>query len=120
MCICVGAGGVGKTTTSAALALGLAARGQKVAVVTIDPARRLAAALGLDELSGEPQPIDAALLAAQGVEMKGELWAMMLDAKRTFDEIVERLAPDEARARGDPRQPHLPASSRRRSPARRS
>ncbi len=93
--VCVGAGGVGKTTTSAALALGLAARGQKVAVVTIDPAKRLASALGLEELSGEPHRIDSARLAAQGVEIEGELWAMMLDAKRTFDEIVTRLAPDE-------------------------
>jgi anion-transporting ArsA/GET3 family ATPase len=93
--ICLGAGGVGKTTTSAALALGLAARGQKVAVVTIDPAERLAGALGLSELSGEPHRIDPELLAAQGVAVKGELWAMMLDAKGTFDEIIVRLAPDE-------------------------
>jgi anion-transporting ArsA/GET3 family ATPase len=92
--ICVGAGGVGKTTTSAALAFGLAARGAKVAVVTIDPARRLAAALGLGELSGEPHQIDPTLLAAQGVAPPGELWAMALDVKRTFDEIVTRLAPD--------------------------
>jgi anion-transporting ArsA/GET3 family ATPase len=93
--ICVGAGGVGKTTTSAALALGLAARGQKIAVVTIDPAKRLASALGLQELSGEPRRIEPEVFANQGVEMKGELWAMMLDAKRTLDEIVVRLAPDE-------------------------
>jgi anion-transporting ArsA/GET3 family ATPase len=93
--ICVGAGGVGKTTTSAALALGLAASGQKVAVVTIDPAKRLAAALGLRELSGEPRRIDQATFAAQGVEVKGELWAMMLDAKLTLDEIVARLASDD-------------------------
>jgi len=93
--VCVGAGGVGKTTTSAALALGLAVRGQKVAVVTIDPARRLASALGLEELSGEPRRIDPASFAEQGVEIEGELWAMMLDAKRTFDEIVARLAPDD-------------------------
>jgi anion-transporting ArsA/GET3 family ATPase len=93
--VCVGAGGVGKTTTSAALALGLAARGQKVAVVTIDPARRLAAALGLEKLSGEPRQIDPQILAEQGVEVRGELWAMMLDAKRTFDEVVARLAPDD-------------------------
>ena len=98
VCVCLGAGGVGKTTTSAALALGLAARGQKVAVVTIDPARRLAAALGLGELSGEPRQIDPALLATQGVPPSGELWAMALDVKRTFDEIVTRLAPD-ARSR---------------------
>src|SRR5438270_1669181 len=90
--ICVGAGGVGKTTTSAALALGLAMRGQKVAVVTIDPAKRLAAALGLQELSGEPRRVDP---AGAGVEIEGELWAMMLDAKRTFDEIIARLAPDD-------------------------
>jgi anion-transporting ArsA/GET3 family ATPase len=95
VCICLGAGGVGKTTTSAALALGLAARGQKVAVVTIDPAARLAAALGLEELSGEPRLIEPSLLAAQGVELQGELWAMMLDVKGTLDEIVARLAPDQ-------------------------
>ena len=93
--ICVGAGGVGKTTTSAALALGLAMRGQKVAVVTIDPARRLASALGLEKLCGEPRRIEEASFTAQGIEVEGELWAMMLDAKRTFDEIVARLAPDE-------------------------
>ncbi len=93
--VCVGAGGVGKTTTSAALALGLAVRGQKVAVVTIDPARRLASALGLAELPSEPQRIEPALFAEQGVPIEGELWAMMLDAKRTFDELIARLAPDE-------------------------
>jgi len=95
--ICVGSGGVGKTTASAALALGLAMRGRRVAVVTIDPANRLAAALGLDELAGEPHRIDPGLLAEQGVHAKGELWAMMLDAKRTFDEIVTRLEPDAER-----------------------
>jgi anion-transporting ArsA/GET3 family ATPase len=94
--VTLGAGGVGKTTTSAALALGLAMRGGKVAVVTIDPARRLATALGLQELSGEPHRIDAAALERAGVELHGELWAMMLDTKATFDAVVERLAPDEA------------------------
>jgi anion-transporting ArsA/GET3 family ATPase len=92
VCICVGSGGVGKTTTSAALALGLAARGKRVAVVTIDPAARLASALGLEKLSGEPRLIDSSLLAEQGVDCKGELWAMMLDTKGTFDEIVTRLS----------------------------
>jgi anion-transporting ArsA/GET3 family ATPase len=100
VCICLGGGGVGKTTTSAALALALAARGQKVAVITIDPARRLAAALGLKEPSGgeargAQHRIDPRLFAAQDIEMKGELWAMMLDPKRTLDEIVTRLEPDE-------------------------
>jgi anion-transporting ArsA/GET3 family ATPase len=93
--VTLGAGGVGKTTTSAALALGLAMAGQKVAVVTIDPARRLAHSLGLDELSGEPHRIDDAMLRAQGLDAKGELWAMMLDAKATFDAVVESLAADE-------------------------
>src|ERR1700730_15426182 len=85
VCICVGAGGVGKTTTSAALALGLSAAGAMVAVVTIDPAARLADALGLAELSDEPQLLDCEPLAARGVEVRGELWAMGLDAKRTVD-----------------------------------
>jgi anion-transporting ArsA/GET3 family ATPase len=97
--VCVGAGGVGKTTTSAALALGLAQRGQKVAVVTIDPARRLASALGLDELPSEPQRIEPELFAAQGVSMDGQLWAMMLDAKRTLDELITHLAPDDGARR---------------------
>ncbi|MGZ4268601.1 MAG: ArsA family ATPase [Solirubrobacteraceae bacterium] len=92
--ICAGSGGVGKTTTSAALALGLAAQGKRVAVVTIDPAKRLANALGLDELGNEPHRVDPKRLAGHGVEIRGELWAMMLDAKRTFDELIERLAPD--------------------------
>jgi anion-transporting ArsA/GET3 family ATPase len=95
--ICAGPGGVGKTTTAAAVAMGMAERGLKVAVVTIDPARRLADSLGLDELDNEPRLVD---LAAHGIESRGELWAMMLDAKRTFDELIERLAPD-ARTRDE-------------------
>jgi anion-transporting ArsA/GET3 family ATPase len=92
--ICAGSGGVGKTTTSAALAMGLAAGGLRVAVVTIDPARRLADSLGLQELGNEPRLVDPSRLAGHGIEMRGELWAMMLDAKRTFDELIDRLAPD--------------------------
>jgi anion-transporting ArsA/GET3 family ATPase len=95
VCVCAGPGGVGKTTTAAALALGLAQRGQRVAVVTIDPARRLASALGIEQLGNEPRRIDPALLAAKGIECKGELWATMLDAKGTFDELIARLAPNE-------------------------
>jgi anion-transporting ArsA/GET3 family ATPase len=96
ICICAGSGGVGKTTTSAALAMGLAAEGRRVAVVTIDPARRLADALGIDELGSEPARVDPARFAGHGIELRGELWAMMLDPKRTFDELIARLAPDTA------------------------
>jgi anion-transporting ArsA/GET3 family ATPase len=96
VCICGGSGGVGKTTVSAAIAMGMAARGKKVAVVTIDPAKRLADSLGLDELGNQPRPIDPRRFAGHGIEMRGELWAMMLDAKRTFDEVIERLAPDQS------------------------
>jgi anion-transporting ArsA/GET3 family ATPase len=93
--ICAGSGGVGKTTCAAALALGMAARGQRVAVVTIDPARRLSDALGLGELGNAPVLVDPAPFAERGLEMRGELHAMTLDPKRTFDELIERLAPDE-------------------------
>jgi anion-transporting ArsA/GET3 family ATPase len=96
ICICAGSGGVGKTTTSAAIGMGAAAAGKKVAVVTIDPAKRLANSLGLDELGNEPTLVDPDRFADQGLTMKGELWAMMLDAKRTFDDLIERLAPDES------------------------
>ena len=93
--ICGGSGGVGKTTTSAAIAMGAAATGRKVAVVTIDPAKRLANSLGLEELGNEPALVDPDLFVPAGVEMEGELWAMMLDPKRTFDDLIDRLAPNE-------------------------
>ena len=108
VCVCVGPGGVGKTTVSAAIGVGLAARGKKVIVVSIDPAKRLASALGLDELPGEPHRIDpgelaggeadaGGMLVASGeTQPGGELWAMVLDSKRTFDGLVEKLAPDES------------------------
>jgi anion-transporting ArsA/GET3 family ATPase len=95
VCICAGSGGVGKTTTSAAIASGMAARGLKVCVLTIDPAKRLADSLGLEELGNEARRVDPALFEDQGVSMDGELWAMMLDAKQTFDDLVRRHAPDE-------------------------
>ncbi len=98
VCVCAGSGGVGKTTTSAAIALGMAARGAKVAVVTIDPAKRLANALGLEQLQNEPRRVEPERLAESGLELRGELWAMMLDSKRTFDELIERIAPDPSRA----------------------
>jgi anion-transporting ArsA/GET3 family ATPase len=95
VCICAGSGGVGKTTTSAAIAMGMAAKGKKVAVLTIDPAKRLANSLGLRELGNEECLVPPERFTEQGLEMKGELWAMMLDAKRTFDDLIERHAPDE-------------------------
>jgi anion-transporting ArsA/GET3 family ATPase len=102
VCVVAGAGGVGKTTISASVAIGMAARGLKVAVVTIDPARRLADALGLEQLTNEPRRVDAELVAsAAGVHVRGvegELWAMMLDAKRTLDDLVGLLA-ESAQAR---------------------
>jgi anion-transporting ArsA/GET3 family ATPase len=79
--VCCGSGGVGKTTTSAALALAAAEAGRTVVVLTIDPARRLAQSLGLKELDNEPRRVDV-----PGAD--GELHAMMLDMKRTFDDIV--------------------------------
>ncbi|MGH3458243.1 ArsA family ATPase [Aeromicrobium sp.] len=82
--VCCGSGGVGKTTTSAALALRAAEQGRQVCVLTIDPARRLAQSMGLTELDNVPRLVD-------GVDETGggRLDAMMLDMKRTFDEVVE-------------------------------
>ncbi|HYH62778.1 MAG TPA: ArsA-related P-loop ATPase [Solirubrobacterales bacterium] len=94
--ICAGSGGVGKTTTSAAIAAGMAARGLRVAVLTIDPAKRLADSLGLAELGNVERQVDPALFTDAGVDPgDGELWAMMLDSKATFDEVVMKHAPDE-------------------------
>jgi anion-transporting ArsA/GET3 family ATPase len=87
--VCCGGGGVGKTTTAASLGYLAARRGRKVLVMTIDPARRLAQALGLDELGHAPQRIDIPSAA-------GELHAMMLDTKRTFDALIEQYAPSGA------------------------
>ncbi len=83
--VCCGSGGVGKTTTSAALAIRAAERGRKVVVLTIDPAKRLAQALGLTILGNEPDLV-------AGVGTDGTLHAMMLDMRRTFDEMVEAHA----------------------------
>ena len=100
VCICAGSGGVGKTTTAAAVALGMAVKGLKVCVLTIDPAKRLADSLGMEELGNEATRVDPELLGANGIECRGELWAMMLDAKQTFDQLVARHAEDaEARER---------------------
>ena len=85
--VCCGSGGVGKTTTAAVLALRAAEHGRRAVVVTIDPAKRLADALGLRGLTNEPSRIDG--------DFDGELWAMMLDTKSTFDDLVGTYAGDE-------------------------
>ncbi len=90
--VCCGAGGVGKTTTAAALGLRAAERGRRAVVITVDPARRLAQSLGLASLDNSPRRIELP------GEVPGELHAMMLDMKRTFDEVVEEHA-DPERAR---------------------
>jgi anion-transporting ArsA/GET3 family ATPase len=85
-----GAGGVGKTTTAAALALQAAVAGRQVLVCTIDPSRRLVTSLGLRQLGDKPRALDLGKVAP---EAKGTLWAMTLDTQRTFDALVERHAP---------------------------
>lgn len=90
--VCCGSGGVGKTTTSAALALRAAERGRKVVVLTIDPARRLAQSMGIEALDNTPRPV-ADVDSSAG----GSLDAMMLDMKRTFDEVVlSQASPEKA------------------------
>jgi anion-transporting ArsA/GET3 family ATPase len=88
--VCCGSGGVGKTTTAAAIAVEGARQGRRTCVVTIDPARRLADAFGLDSLTNEPSRVDGA--------WNGQLWALMLDAKSTFDAAVIRYARDSSQA----------------------
>src|SRR5580700_8638789 len=89
--VCCGSGGVGKTTTAAAIGLRAAERGRHVVVLTVDPARRLAQSMGLTSLDNTPRPVpglQTAAHAGNGAESAGSLHAMMLDMKRTFDEIV--------------------------------
>lgn len=94
--VCVGSGGVGKTTTAATLALAAARRGKRTLVLTIDPARRLANSLGLASLGHEVQQVDPALVRYNAPSAVGELHAMMLDQKQAFDEVVARHAKDPA------------------------
>ncbi len=96
--VCVGSGGVGKTTTAAALALQAAVQGSKALVLTIDPARRLANSLGLDGLNNEEKRVPAELLEKQGVKIKGELYAAMLDTKQSFDDLIRRITSSEQSA----------------------
>ncbi len=88
--VCCGPGGVGKTTVAAALAVDGARRGRRTVVVTIDPAKRLADALGLGSLTDTPRRIEG--------DWPGELWALMLDPRSTFDGLVARYAPDPGQA----------------------
>jgi anion-transporting ArsA/GET3 family ATPase len=96
--VCVGQGGVGKTSTSAAIALHAAVEGRRALVLTIDPARRLANALGLPEFGNEERVIHEEAFEVLGLEPpRGKLTAMMLDIKRTWDEVVTRYHPDASR-----------------------
>ncbi len=94
--MCCGSGGVGKTTTSAALALRAAERGRKVVVLTIDPARRLAQSMGIEALDNTPRPVEGRVGRRGGRAGRvPQMDAMMLDMKRTFDEVVESQATPE-------------------------
>ncbi len=97
--VCCGAGGVGKTTTSAALSVAGAAVGRNVLVLTIDPARRLAEAMGIPETSREPKRVPKAALTRAGLDhVQGELYAWMLHPSAVFESLVHRLSKDENRA----------------------
>ncbi len=95
--LCVGSGGVGKTTTTAALGLAAARRGKRVLCLTIDPARRLAQSLGLEWSANEAREVEPEMLAAVGVPPRGSLTVMRVDTKLTFDSLVKELAPDAER-----------------------
>jgi anion-transporting ArsA/GET3 family ATPase len=108
--VCVGCGGVGKTTVAAAIALEAARAGRRALVITIDPARRLADALGVETLGNQPEPLPRDALAALGVPPEGSLSALMLDMKRTFDDLVARFAESPAareRVLGNPIYRHV-------------
>jgi anion-transporting ArsA/GET3 family ATPase len=97
MILVAGSGGVGKTTTAAALGIAAVVRQpRRVLVLTVDPARRLATALGLDEFGNTPIRIDPPAFADAGVKVRGELWVAMLDTKAGWDELITRHAPDAA------------------------
>jgi anion-transporting ArsA/GET3 family ATPase len=97
--VAVGAGGVGKTTTAAALGVAAARRGKRVLCLTIDPARRLAEALGMERMSADEQLVAPELFERAGIPLKGSLTAMMLDTKRTFDELVVKYSSSPERAK---------------------
>lgn len=97
--VCVGSGGVGKTTTSAALALHAAMAGKRVLCLTIDPARRLANSMGLSAMTTDEQVVSNELFERAGLTCQGQLSAMMLDTKRTFDDLVTHYASSPERAK---------------------
>jgi len=97
--VCVGAGGVGKTTLSAALGLQAAAMGRSTLVCTIDPARRLAGALGMRWLGNAPTEVRKEVLREAGIGLRAPLQAMMLDLKASWDELIEQQAPADERER---------------------
>lgn len=95
MILVAGSGGVGKTTIAAALGIAAAQRHKgKVLVLTIDPARRLASALGLEEVGNVPVQIDPGAFADDGIKLRGEVWVAMLDTKAGWDDLIRRHAPD--------------------------
>ena len=97
--VCCGAGGVGKTTTAAAIGVASAIHGRKVLVLTIDPARRLAEAMGIPEAARVPSPVPREKLDQLGVPVHGELYAWMLSPEVVFEQMVRRLASDEDRVK---------------------
>ena len=95
MIIVCGTGGVGKTTTAASLGAMAAARlGGRVLVLTVDPARRLASAMGIGSFSGDAVQVPVERFADAGLRPRGELWAAMLDTKASWDDLIRRHAPD--------------------------
>lgn len=99
MIICCGTGGVGKTTTSAALALRAALAGRRVGLITIDPARRLATSLGLKKLSHDPQDLTAHVEKALGKTVKGQISALMLDSENAFYRFLQDVGGEEVHDR---------------------
>lgn len=95
MILVAGSGGVGKTTIAAAMGIAAAQRQKgKILVLTVDPAKRLATALGLDEVGNTPVRIKPAVFREAGVTVRGELWVAMLDTKAGWDELIRQHAPD--------------------------
>lgn len=97
--VCLGSGGVGKTTTAASVALRAALQGRRTLCLTIDPARRLATSLGLGRMRAQEQQVDPLSFVEAGLVLRGQLWAAVVDAKATFDGLVQRLADPEAAER---------------------